>query len=52
MKKDEKVSLDKVKVDEIKNEILQNLQKYIDSKLKPIMNYFEKKRDFYEMSFL
>ena len=46
------MKIEEGRLDEIKNEILQDLQKYIDLKLKPLMNYFEKKKDYHEMSFL
>ena len=52
MEKDGAIFLDKKQLEEIKHEIIQHIKKYIDLKLKPIMNYFEKKKDFYEMSFL
>lgn len=52
MEKDGAIFLDKKLLEEIKQEIIQHIEKYIDLKLKPIMNYFEKKKDFYEMSFL
>jgi len=48
MEKDGVIFLDKNQLEEIK----QHIEKYIDLKLKPIMNYFEKKKDFYEMSYL
>ena len=48
MEKDGVILLDKKQLEEIK----QHIEKYIDLKLKPIMNYFEKKKDFYEMSYL
>jgi len=48
MEKDKVIFLDKKQLEEIK----QHIEKYIDLKLKPIMNYFEKKKDFYEMSYL
>lgn len=52
MGKNEDIKLDKKQVEEIKHEIIQHIEKYIDLKLKPVFNYFEKKKDFYEMSFL
>lgn len=52
MGKNEDIKLDKKQVEEIKREIIQRIEKYIDLKLKPVMKYFEKKKDFYEMSFL
>ncbi len=39
-------------LEEIKKEIIQNIEKYIDLKLRPLLNYFKKKKDFNEMSFL
>ncbi|MFX1569010.1 MAG: hypothetical protein ACFFCV_11665 [Promethearchaeota archaeon] len=39
-------------VEEIKKEIIQCIEKYIDRKLKPVLNYFQKKKDFYEMSYI
>ena len=52
MEKDGVIFLDKKQLEEIKQEIKQHIEKYLDLKLKPIMSYFEKKKDFYEMSFL
>lgn len=52
MERDEAIFLDKKQLEEIKQEIIQHIEKYIDLRLKPIMSYFEKKKDFYEMSFL
>ena len=52
MEKDRVIFFDKKQIEEIKQEIIQHIENYIDSKIKPIMNYFEKKKDFYEMSFL
>ncbi len=48
MEKDRVIFLDKKQLEEIK----QHIEKYIYLKLKPIMNYFERKKDFYEMSYL
>ena len=44
--------LDEKKLEEIKKEMIQSIQTYIDLKLKPVMNYFKKKKDFFEMDFL
>jgi len=52
MEENEFITLDKKKLDEIKHEIVQNMQRYIDLKLEPVLNYFKKKKDYYEMSFL
>lgn len=52
MEEDGVIFLDKKQLEEIKQEIIQTLEKYIDLKLNPIMSYFEKKKDFYEMSYL
>ena len=52
MQKDGDILLDKKHVEEIKKEIIQCIEKYIDIKLKPVLNYFKKKKDYYEMSFL
>ena len=46
------IFLDKKQLEEIKQEIIQTLEKYIDLKLKPVLSYFEKKKDFYEISLL
>lgn len=46
------IFLDKSQLEEIKQEIIQTLEKYIDLKLKPVLSYFEKKKDFYEISLL
>ncbi|MBA7535611.1 hypothetical protein ES705_27869 [subsurface metagenome] len=48
MEKDGVIFLDKKQLEEIK----QHIEKYIDLKLKPVLSYFEKKKDFYEMSYL
>ncbi len=50
---DEKESLimDKKKLTEIKQELTESMEKYIDQKLDPVIKYFKKKKDFYEMSF-
>ncbi|KKN38398.1 hypothetical protein LCGC14_0753750 [marine sediment metagenome] len=42
----------KNQIEEIKQEIIQCIEKYIDEKLQTVMNYLKKKKDFYEMSFL
>jgi len=52
MEKDGPIFLDKKQLEEIKQEIIQHIEKYIDLKLKPIISYFEKKKDFYEISYL
>ena len=52
MQKDGDIVLDKKIVEEIKQEITQSIEEYIDKKLKPVLNYFKKKKDFYEMGFL
>jgi len=52
MEKDRVIFFDKKQIEEIKQEIIQHIENYIDLKIKPIMSYFEKKKDFYEMSFL
>ncbi|KKN31363.1 hypothetical protein LCGC14_0824640 [marine sediment metagenome] len=52
MQKDEDILLDKKPTEEIKRDIIQCIEKYIDVKLQPVFNYFKKKRDFYDMSFL
>ena len=52
MGENEDIKLDKKIIEEIKCEIIQRIEKYIDLKLQPVMKYFEKKKDFYEMSFL
>ena len=43
---------DKIDIEDIKQEIIQTIEKYIDLKLKPVINYFKKKKDFYDISFL
>ncbi|KKN47775.1 hypothetical protein LCGC14_0659410 [marine sediment metagenome] len=52
MGKNEVIKLDKKQVEEIKHEITQHIEKYIDLKLKPVLKYFKKKKEFYEMSYL
>lgn len=52
MEEDRNLIIDKKQVEEIKQEMVKVIEKYIDLKLRPILNYFEKKKDFYEMSFL
>ena len=45
MEENEIIILDKKKLDEIKHEIVQSMQRYIDLKLEPVSNYFKKKKD-------
>ncbi len=52
MEKDRDLILNKDQLEEINQVIIQRIEKYIDLKLKPIIKYFEKKKDFYEMNFL
>ena len=52
MEEDRNLIIDKKQVEEIKQEMVKVIEKYIDLKLRPILNYFEKKKDFYEISFL
>jgi len=44
MGKNEDIKLDKKQVEEIKREIIQRIEKYIDLKLNPVMKYFEKRK--------
>ncbi len=39
-------------IEELKKEIVEEVQKYIDSKLNPVLKYFERKKDYHEMNFL
>lgn len=48
----EKIKLDRNQLNKIKIEIIEELEKYIDDKLRPVINYFRKKKDYYEMTFL
>lgn len=52
MEKNGDIILDKKQVEEIKQEIIQNIEEYIDLKLKPVLNYFKKKKVYLDMSFL
>lgn len=52
MAETEKIKLDRNQLNKIKIEIIQELEKYIDDKLRPVLNYFRKKKDYYELSFL
>ena len=52
MDEKEALIMDKKKLTEIKQELTESMEKYIDQKLDPVMKYFKKKKDFYEMSFL
>ncbi len=52
MEKDRDLVLNKDQLEEINQVIIQRIEKYIDLRIKPIIKYFEKKKDFYEMNFL
>ena len=52
MEEDQNLEIDKKQIEEIKQEIINSIEQYIDLKLKPILNYFKKKKDFHEMSYL
>ena len=46
MQKDGDILIDKKHMEESKQEIIQCIEKYIDVKLQPVLNYFKKKKDF------
>ncbi len=48
----EKKSKNTEKMEELKKELFLEVQKYIDSKLNPVLKYFERKKDYHEMNFL
>ncbi len=48
----DKNSNEQEKTEELKREIIQEVQKYLDSKINPILKYFEKKKDYNEMNYL
>ncbi len=51
MEENENIVVDEKKLVEIKQELTESMERYIDQKLDPVIKYFKKKKDFYEMSF-
>ncbi|MFX1365820.1 MAG: hypothetical protein ACFFCE_00335 [Promethearchaeota archaeon] len=52
MGEDKNLVIDKKLIEQIKKEIISSIEQYVDLKLKPVIDYFKKKRDFNKMSYL
>ncbi|MFX1502952.1 MAG: hypothetical protein ACFFDH_18475 [Promethearchaeota archaeon] len=52
MGEDKNLVIDKKLIEQIKKEIISSIEQYVDLKLKPVLDYFKKKRDFHEMNYL